>query len=180
MIAVAEGGAIYPLIDLLQSSSISCCEAAAWALKNIACHEENVKCICDGHGIQGLVSLLTHHISSQDQQQQQQQQLQATEALAPVPAQHWRLIEAIVSALGALTTTAENKYLIGHLGAIDSMVQLINEDTSERYLPSFLLPLFPLSDPPLSSSSSLSSLLFSAMLPSDSPSTDALRQSSMS
>jgi hypothetical protein len=122
MIAVAEGGAIDPLIHLLQSSSITCCEAAAWALKNIACHEENVNSICDGDGIQGLVSLLTHHVSSQTQ-----------EPPSPVPAQHWRLIEAIVSALGALTTTAENKYLIGHLGAVDSMVQLIKEDTSERY-----------------------------------------------
>ena len=124
MIAVAEGGAIHPLILLLQSPSFSCCEAAAWALKNIACYEENVKCICDGNGIQGLVSLLSHHISSNLQE--------------PVSAQHWRLIEAIVSALGALTTTTENKYLIGHLGAIDSIVQLIKEDTAERYCLLFL------------------------------------------
>jgi hypothetical protein len=123
MIAVAEGGAIGPLITLLSTSfSITCCEAAAWAVKNIACHEENASLICEAGGIQGLVALLNRHISENNH----------TNAL--VLNSRRRLIEAIVSALGALTYTEENKYLIGHLGAIGSMIAfIVEEDSSDRY-----------------------------------------------
>jgi hypothetical protein len=152
MIAVAEGGAIGPLVELLKSSSITCCEAAAWALKNIACHEENASWICEAGGIQGLVSLLNRHIS--------ETHLYTNALLLNT---RRRLIEATVSALGALTYTEENKSLIGQLGAIGSMILfIIEEDSSDRFVTSppflplltFSLSVSPPPPTPYSTSSS--------------------------
>lgn len=153
MIAVAEGGSIIPLIKLLESSSITCCEAAAWALKNIACHEDNVILICNANGIEGLVRLLNknlkqkydsfqkNNINESDDIYENNQNNKINEVNEDNEDNYltnqnndnyWRLIEAIVSALGALTCSKENKLLIGDLGTIGSLLQLIKEDTSDR------------------------------------------------
>ena len=161
MIAVAEGGSIVPLIQLLESPSITCCEAAAWALKNIACHEDNVILICQAHGIQGLVSLLNKNLKhkqfnnnndddkyddefnqyfEQDNQKNYINENNYTNFVGKYDnnenvednSNYWRLIEAIVSALGALICCKENKLLFGDLGAIGSLLQLIKKNTSDR------------------------------------------------
>lgn len=121
MIAVAQGGAIYPLVELLETSSLTCCEAVAWALKNIACHEENALKICNVHGIQALVKTLNSQVAELEKEESQK------------PSNYWRLIESLVSALGALTTCNETKTLVGQLGLVRSAIQFIRDETPERY-----------------------------------------------
>jgi hypothetical protein len=111
MCNIATEGAIVPLVRLLRSPRDGCREASAWALRNLACHEDNIPLIFKAGGAIDLVNLLESFGCQENE---------------------WRIEEAAASALGGLASCAGNKRVLGEVGAVERLIQLMRANTNSR------------------------------------------------